>query len=121
MARRDRDQEKKRRRQKRQQKRQAREGRPRPAELKPPSDLVRALEALKVPAPAHWPGASDPSLARPDLVKLELAEFVFGTEPSRSKGQQLEDDLHDGLLHFLPDLHHWAIEEFLWHGLPGDP
>ncbi len=32
----------------------------------------------------------------------------------------LEDQLNKGVLGELPEMDHWAIEEFLWHGLPGD-
>ncbi len=116
MARRDRDQEKKRRRQKRlDKKRRASEG---PLPLLP---MRRLVETLETPMPAHWPGASDPSLARPDVVKFELAEFAIGSEPGKSKEKQLSQGLRKGALGFLPELDHWAMEEFLWHGLPGDP
>src|SRR5262249_38354264 len=41
-------------------------------------------------------------------------------EPGRSKLRELEYRLSKGLLAFLPELDHWAMEEFFWHGLPGD-
>jgi hypothetical protein len=76
---------------------------------------------LNTPEPASWPGACDASLARPDLVKQELAVFATGGDPGRAKCRQLERDLENGVLHSMPDLNHWAMEEFFWHGLPGDP
>jgi hypothetical protein len=100
------------------------------APRQPQGDPADRLEAvlrnvqrhLQVPMPTHWPGAGDPSLQRPDLVKLELAEFATGTEPGRSKARLFERQLRQGLLGFLPDFaDHWGVEEFLWHGLPGDP
>jgi hypothetical protein len=34
--------------------------------------------------------------------------------------KQMENLLQKGLLGFLPEMDHWAWEEFIWHGLPGD-
>jgi hypothetical protein len=59
-------------------------------------------------------------LARPDLVKLEFAKWCSTDEPGKSKLQQLEQGFCDGVLGFLPEMQHWAMEEFFWHGLPGD-
>jgi hypothetical protein len=116
MARRDHGEEKKRRRKKRLDKRQARE----PA-LRPLARVLSSLQQhLSVPEPARWPGGCDPSLARPDRVKLDLAEFAMNKPPGKAKAQQLEDGLRLGLMGFLPDIDHWAWEEFIWHGLPGD-
>jgi hypothetical protein len=75
---------------------------------------------LSVPEPARWPGGCDPSLARPDRVKLDLARFATERPPGQAKAKQLEDRLHRGLLSFLPQLDHGSGEEFIWHGLPGD-
>jgi hypothetical protein len=82
--------------------------------------LIRSLETHNVPAPSSWPGASDPTLSRPDLVKYDLATFAASQAPGQGKLRQLEDGLTKGLLGFLPELDHWAAEEFFWHGLPGD-
>jgi hypothetical protein len=116
----DRNRKKKERRQRRQEKRSW--ARPaRPPQVPALDQLIRTLEAHNVPMPSRWPGASDPSLERPDLVKFELAEFACRQQPGKSKLRQLEDGLSRGLIDWLPELDHWAIEEFLWHGLPGDP
>jgi hypothetical protein len=77
-------------------------------------------ELVATPEPVTWPGACDASLARPDLIKQELAEFAIHREPGRAKCRQLERDLANGLIHGIGDLNHWGMEEFLWHGLPGD-
>lgn len=120
-----RDEEKKRRRQKRLEKQQAKQTRwlgeagPGFAGLK--QVLGSLAETLSVPEPASWPGASDPSLARPDRVKFELAEFAIRRGPGRAKYRTFEDALRQGHLGFLPHIDHWAIEEFCWHGVPGDP
>jgi hypothetical protein len=116
MARRDRGEDKKRRRKKRLEKRQTRERLPRPLE-----QVLTTLERhLSVPEPARWPGGCDPSLARPDLVKFDLAQFATAQPPGRDKSRLLETGLRKGLLGFLPDVKDWGWEEFIWHGLPGD-
>jgi hypothetical protein len=84
------------------------------------SVLGELKEALGVPSPAHWPGASEPALERPDLVKFDLSEFVSRREPGKSKLKQLENRFLKGPLSFLSDIDHWAMEEFLYHGAPGD-
>jgi hypothetical protein len=78
------------------------------------------MQHLRVPEPSRWPGASDPSLSRPDRVKFELATFATSKEPGKSKTLLLEKDLKKGVLGLLPELYHWAMEEFLWHSRPGD-
>jgi hypothetical protein len=86
------------------------------------ADFLRQFEKLaSVPEPSSWPGVADPVLARPDLVKLALAQFATEKEPGRSKCRELKRRLADGVLQGMPDLDHWAMEEFVWHGLPGDP
>ena len=75
---------------------------------------------LKTPEPTIWPGACDASLERPDLVKAEFAAFALDKKPGTSKFRQLRHGVEAGLLAKFPDLDHWAMEEFLWHGLPGD-
>jgi hypothetical protein len=125
-----RDEEKRRRRQKRHEKKHRHDlpggavvpGKPDADPLGKLVGVLGSLEAqLKVPSPTHWPGASDPSLERPDLVKLELGEFATSTEPGRSKSRLFERQLRQGLLGFLPELaDHWGIEEFFWHGMPAD-
>src|SRR5262249_18302069 len=41
-------------------------------------------------------------------------------EPGKSKQKQLESQYRKGILGFLPGIDHWVIEEFLYHGVPGD-
>jgi hypothetical protein len=122
VARRDRGEDKKRRRKKRREKRQGRApalGPPEP--VRSMDEVLASVERhLSVPEPARWPGGCDPSLARPDRVKYQLATFATGQPPGKAKSQQLEDGLRQGLLGFLPEINHWAWEEFFWHGLPGD-
>jgi len=86
-----------------------------------PFAFLRDLKGLlSVPEPARWPGVRDPSLARPDMVKFDLAEWASTHEPGKSKLKQLEEGFRNGVLGYLPDIAHWAMEEFFWHGLPGD-
>jgi hypothetical protein len=114
-----RDRKKKQRREKRKKERQRRDAR------RPLHEADRALadlaELAKVPPPDTWPGISDPSLARPDLVKFDLATFVTENEPGRSKYRLHGQRLGRGPLGKLPQIEGWAIEEFLYHGAPGDP
>jgi hypothetical protein len=121
-----RDEEKKRRRQKRLSKRRDRDDSSFSPALDETAikDAMRALQRLedqmRAGQPANYPGGCDPSLARPDLVKFDLAQFATGRAPGADKMRQLEDRLSKGVLGELPEMDHWAIEEFLWHGLPGD-
>src|SRR5438876_6237118 len=114
-----RDEEKKRRRLKRQKKRQRFErsiddSLDLPALPEPPEAFafLRSLKQLfDLPRPARWPGVSDRALARPDLVKLDLAEWASREEPGKGKLRRLETGFQSGLLGFLPDMEHWAMEE----------
>src|SRR6266446_6622151 len=104
MARRDHDQEKKRRRQKRLQKheRAARRQEPPGGTLE---EVVRALtRQLKVPQPATWPGAADPSLGQPEKTKFELGRFAAHQEPGKSKYRRLKQDAARGILAAVPTL-----------------
>ncbi len=83
--------------------------------------VANVKRQVEIPEPACWPGASDPSLARPDLVKLEFAEFAMHRSPGREKARQFEAACRKGLLHGLEEVDHWSWEEFLYHGIPGDP
>src|SRR5262245_55621275 len=78
-------------------------------------------KAVESGGPAAYPGASDPTLARPDRVKLAFAEFALHKEPGRTKGRKLQHDLANGVLEGMPELNHWGMEDFFWHGVPGDP
>jgi hypothetical protein len=84
--------------------------------------LDRVLSSLKrhldVPTPETWPGACHPSLARPDEVKFEIAEAVQKAGRPHDLSRQLERQLQQGLLGEIPDIDHWGMEEFLWHGMP---
>jgi len=112
-----REEKKKQRRQKRLRKREQR-----PAQGQALAGLRELERALKVPPPATFPGSRDPSLARPDLVKYELAVSATDQEPGGSRLRRMKDAARLGLLGDLPELaDHWVTEEFLWHGVPDDP
>ena len=117
-----RDEEKKRRRQKRQSKRRDRSEGPDAEEtLRRAERAMRSMEeGMRVGLPATWPGGCDPSLGRPDMIKYELATRATETQPGKSKFHDLEERLKKGPLGDLPELDHWALEEFFWHGVPGD-
>jgi hypothetical protein len=85
------------------------------------ANLLHTLERLgSFSEPRSWPGVADPSLNRPDRIKFELATFIE-KGPGRDLGRQLERQLKQGLLDFMPEIEHWGMEEFFWHGLPGNP
>ncbi|MBI4585388.1 MAG: hypothetical protein HY717_15350 [Planctomycetes bacterium] len=86
----------------------------------PIESLIRKLETHDVPPPSHWPGASDASLSHPDMLKFELTTFAVEEEPGRSKLKELEARCRRGPLAELPEIDHWVMEEFFWHGVPGD-
>jgi hypothetical protein len=117
-----RDEEKKRRRQKRLGKRRDRIVSSEVAEaLRGAERALRAMEAgMLAGTPATWPGACDASLSRPDMVKFELAMFATERQPGKSRFAALEERLKKGPLGDLPELDHWGMEEFFWHGVPGD-
>jgi hypothetical protein len=124
-----RDEDKKRRRQKRLSKRRDHDALPSGSRgweaQQALANAIGAMEAaerdMRVVPPATWPGACDPSLDRPDRVKFELAMFATERSPGKAKSRELEERLGKGLLGDLPELKdHLGMEEFLWHGLPGD-
>jgi len=57
---------------------------------------------------------------QPDRVKFIYATYVSEREPGRSKMAQLERAFQQGPLGIIPEIDHWAMEEFLWHGIPND-
>ena len=57
---------------------------------------------------------------RPDHVKFIYATYVSERQPGRSKMAQLEKAFQQGPLGIIPEIDHWAMEEFLWHGFPND-
>ncbi len=88
----------------------------------PHAHLLRLLDVSRenIPQRVTWPGVGDPSLDRPDMIKFDFAEFASRQEPGQSKLKSFEEALNKGPLGFVPEIEHWAMEEFFWHGLPGD-
>ena len=84
------------------------------------SVLHHMIEAMEAGPMDEFPGICHPSLARPDMLKFGLGTFAQDEEPGRSKLRRLERHYRLGKLGFLPDVEHWAMEEFFWHGAPGD-
>src|SRR5579864_7007021 len=80
-----------------------------------PGVLKSLAFQLSVPAPGDFPGAADPSLARPDKIKFELCTRASQMEPGQTKLRDLKRRLTRGPLDELPDIEHWAMEEFFWH------
>jgi hypothetical protein len=67
---------------------------------------------------------TDADLADPEqlglVVKYYFASYVTTREPGRSKLRAWENSIAHGPLTFFPNIKDWAIEEFLYHGVPGD-
>ncbi len=63
---------------------------------------------------------TDADLARPDHIKFQYGTYVTDFEPGKSKADRMERDAKRGPLHEIPDIDHWALEEYFWHGVPGD-
>jgi hypothetical protein len=111
-----RHEDKKRRRLKRKEKRQAHM----PGGDVGSSLLASIKEKFFGPDTPPLPGGCDPCLARPDFVKAQLGQFATERAPGRDKLRQFEQRLKQGLIGHVPNLHDWAMEAFLWHGVPGD-
>jgi len=57
----------------------------------------------------------------PDVVKFRYATYVSEHLLGRSKLARFEKALQQGPLGSIPEIDHWAMEEFFWHGVPNDP
>ncbi len=82
--------------------------------------LTNLKEAIAIPEPARWPGASTPELERPDHIKAHYGDWLSRREPGKSKMQQLENAMVQGPIGYVNSIEHWAMEEFFYHGIPGD-
>ena len=69
----------------------------------------------------HLACTDDDLRRRPDHVKFIYATYVSEREPGQSKMVQLEKAFQQGPLGMIPEINHWAMEEFLWHGSPNEP
>jgi hypothetical protein len=91
---------------------------------RPPSHkhLLRLHDPGRIAPPTGetWPGVSDPSLAAPDAIKFDYGNFAAHQAPGQPKLEQFEENLRHGPLGFIPEIDDWAMEEFIWHGVPGD-
>lgn len=54
------------------------------------------------------------------VVKYNFATYVTTREPGRSKLRAWKQHIAHGPLTFFPHLEDWVVEEFLYHGVPGD-
>jgi hypothetical protein len=77
----------------------------------PHAHLLRlAAASLPIVSDNPMPSASDPSVAHPDLVKFEYAEFVSHQEPGKTKLAPMETAIVQGPLGFAGDIsRHWAM------------
>ena len=88
-----------------------------------PADLMRMLSRARlIPKFASdiFPGSCHPSVDRPDMTKLEYAEWIRKTPQWYRKQRDLERRMSNGPMDFAGEIDHWAMEEFMWHGLPED-
>ncbi|MCX7855611.1 MAG: hypothetical protein N2556_06515, partial [Anaerolineae bacterium] len=73
--------------------------------------------------PAPPPSAPSSLIAHPDdpeHLKFCYATWISENSPGREKQAALEEAFRLGPLGDIPDIDHWAMEEFFWHGVPGD-
>ena len=77
-------------------------------------------------ASAHFGGdinrlkCTDADLDRPDRIKYQYATYITEFEPGMSKAARMERDAKRGPLYVIPEIDHWVLEEYFWHGVPGD-
>jgi hypothetical protein len=85
------------------------------------SEMINLVDrVIRAQPPGNWPGGCDSSLARPDLVKFKMTQFVKDDRIGRSKLRNFENRVQQGPLGDVPSIDHWAMEEFFWHGPPRD-
>ena len=58
--------------------------------------------------------------SQPEHLKFAYATWVSERKPGRRKSARLERAFKRGPLGEIPEIDHWAMEEFFWHGTPGD-
>ncbi len=58
--------------------------------------------------------------SQPEHLKFAYATWVSERKPGRRKLARLERAFKRGPLGEIPEIDHWAMEEFFWHGVPGD-
>ena len=76
----------------------------------------RRSASSRSPVPAR--AVAHPS--QPEHLKFVYATWVSERKPGRQKLDRLERAFKRGPLGEIPDIDHWAMEEFFWHGVPGD-
>ena len=57
---------------------------------------------------------------QPEPLKFAYATWVSERQPGRQKLARLKRAFKRGPLGEIPDIDDWAMEEFFWHGIPGD-
>ncbi len=67
----------------------------------------------------HDLSCDDQMLEHPDDVKFRLATFSTYCRPGKPRFQMFRENVAIGPLGDLPDISSWAVEEFLYHGVPG--
>jgi hypothetical protein len=63
---------------------------------------------------------TDADLGRPGRIKYQYATYITEFEPGKSKVDRIERDAQRGPLYLVLEIDHWALEEYFWHGVPGD-
>ena len=58
--------------------------------------------------------------SQPEHLKFIYATWASERKPGRQKLARLERAFKHGPLGEIPEIDHWAMEEFFWHGVPGD-
>jgi hypothetical protein len=63
---------------------------------------------------------TDADLDQPDQIKFRYGTYITDFDPGKSKADRMERDAERGPLHEIPEIKHWALEEYFCHGVPGD-
>lgn len=89
------------------------------------SSRRKTRTSRSIPASERYlPPSIPPSLIahpdNPERLKFCYATWVSENSPGREKMAAMEQAFRLGPLGDVPDIDHWAMEEFFWHGLPGD-
>ena len=85
---------------------------------------MRAKNAKPKGMPARVPDrelvVTDPDLERVDVAKLAYFRWTGERTPGKTKRALYERSVRMGPLAPVPEVDHWAMEEFAYHGAPGD-
>jgi hypothetical protein len=93
----------------------------RPPRPRPGSPAARGFSLPHADDPDSLVCRDEDLIRGPDVIKFRYATYVSEHQPGRSKLARWEKALQQGPLGDIPEIDHWSMEEFFWHGVPNDP